>query len=221
MTKIPVGKTIEYAYNFTFGNLLTLFGLSWFAFLIMTGPQLVLRQIYPNSAVGFGPGQTLAMATLLLLFAVFGWIVIAMTKVAFLRQALGLRTGGAVFYFSLGADVWRVIGAYILAVIVFILAYIAGLIALVIAGALLGFLLSIVMMGAGATMAMATIIGIAVLLFVPVLLLAILYFNLRLAFFLATAVVAEGRINLMQGWRLTRGNFWRMLGVVLAIAIRN
>jgi hypothetical protein len=36
MAKIPVAQTLEHAYGFTFGHFLTVIGLTWVLFLIMT-----------------------------------------------------------------------------------------------------------------------------------------------------------------------------------------
>jgi hypothetical protein len=49
--------------------------------------------------------------------------------------------------------------------------------------------------------------------------LAMLYALVRLSFLVAPVTVAEEQINLFRGWNLTRGNFWRILGVMLAIGL--
>lgn len=40
---------------------------------------------------------------------------------------------------------------------------------------------------------------------------------IRMLFFLPPVVVAERRIGLIRAWELGRGNFWRMVAVLLAV----
>ena len=42
---------------------------------------------------------------------------------------------------------------------------------------------------------------------------------LRLGFLLTPVVVAENRISLRRPWELSRGNFWRIFAIALAIVI--
>ena len=46
MAKIPVAKTISYAYGFTFRNFLTVLGLAWFPLLI-SASSFAYRTLVP------------------------------------------------------------------------------------------------------------------------------------------------------------------------------
>src|SRR5215510_2705193 len=105
MTKIPVGQTIAKAFRFTTGNFLTVLGLTWIALAIDAAASYLfllyyyqsLRQIASCQRAA-GLGLTSASATLLVVFTL---LFASMTNVACARQALGLRSGVAFYYFSL------------------------------------------------------------------------------------------------------------------------
>jgi hypothetical protein len=48
---------------------------------------------------------------------------------------------------------------------------------------------------------------------------ALIYIAVRLFYLIAPVVVAENKIDLIRAWTLTRGNFWRIFGIWLAIGI--
>ena len=45
----------------------------------------------------------------------------------------------------------------------------------------------------------------------------LIFFGVRLGFYLAPIAVAEGRISIARNWQLTSGNFWRIFAVALAV----
>ena len=129
----------------------------------------------------------------------------AIIFVPVVRQALGLRQGAAVVHFRLGAAEFRLFGAILLLLLVtFVLA--VGL-------RLLEFGLGLVTSGRGVA------IGIVAALIVLATSLAFVYAIVRLGFLILPVTVAEEQISLVRGWIVTKGNFWRIFAVVLAIGI--
>lgn len=202
MTKIPVGKTIAYAYGFTFGNFLTVLGLSWAPLAIMAVVALFALPAYFNGMVaivttGDASAFFAAAGLMFVLFvAAFGGFI--MIYVAIARQALGLRTGPAFFYFSLDAAFWRLLLAYLVTIVI-------------------AFALAI---------GLSILAGIAAVIFAPLAILvpivaviAIIYGGLRLTFLMPPIAVAEERQVISRSWSLGKGNFWRMFAVILAIVI--
>jgi hypothetical protein len=114
--------------------------------------------------------------------------------------------GRKYFYFSLDKPVWRLIGAYLLLILILIGLGIAGAIVLGILAFIAG------MADAGLAVAVSSIGGI-------ILVLAMVLVAVRLVFLLPAVVVAENHVSLKRGYHLTYGNFWRIVVVVLAIGI--
>lgn len=195
MNKLPVGKTISDAYGFTFSHLGTIIGLIWFPMVIST-----LLNFLPELAGNYSDGsgnvvasgavENLAVLLLTLLLSAVMYVAVA-------RQALGLRQGPAVFHFALGQPEFRVYGALL------IIYFLIGIAALAqVEAQSVG--------GQAALFASFTVLpGI----------LFVIYVVIRFGFLLVPAVVAENRLDFAHIWSLTRGNFWRILAVVAAIAI--
>jgi hypothetical protein len=202
MTKIPVGKTIAYAYGFTFGNFLTVLGLSWAPLAVMAVIAFFALPAYFNGMAAIvttgDPSAFFGAAGLMFVLFVASFAGFIMIYVAIARQALGLRTGPAFFYFSLDAAFWRLLLAY--------------LVTMVIAFALV--------------IALSIVVGIAAVVFAPLVVLVpiiavvgMVYGGLRLMFLLPPIAVAEGRKVISRSWALGKGNFWRMFAVILGIVI--
>ena len=205
MNKIPVGKTISYAYSFTFGHIGAIIGLIWLPLILMA----VLRFLPHLAGSGMDStdqsplvqgsqaiGNLAASALTLLLYAVM--------YVAVTRQALGLRQGTASVHFALGMPEFRVFGALLLVVMVMLafLGTLAGAVAVLAQVA-----------GNAAPLAMLAI-GVAV-----AGALAFVYVSTRLWFLVVPVTVIEERINLGRGWTLTESNFWRAFAVILAVSL--
>jgi len=205
MNKIPAGKTIAYAYSFTFGHLGTIIGLVWLPLIVLTVlnflPQIAGSDL---DAAGQSPlvqgsqaiGRVTISALTLLLYAV---IYVAVT-----RQALGLRQGTATVHFALGMPEFRVFGAILLLLVV-MMAFVGTYFGVVVLLASVG----------GNSVPMASIAGVVAVVGAA----AILYALVRLSFLIAPVTVAEEKISLARGWSLTQGNFWRILGVMLSIGL--
>jgi hypothetical protein len=217
--RIPFERTIAGAYRFARSNILSVIGIAWFPYLILLaaiagaaylfGPQMwdFIRTAQQN------PGKPdparlrmfVEMIGLIYLALIPLFIVIsAMVQVGVMRKALGLHEGPEFIFFSLGSQVWRLIGGYLL---LGLIAY-GGAIAVALLGAFVWNLIH------AAQPALATpiivIAGIAMGLF-------LIYAVVRTYFFLPAVVVAENRIGLGRSWQLGGGNFWRIIGIVLVI----
>jgi len=209
--KLPVERTIADAYRFAFTRFLSVLGTIWLPYLVLilvvfgliwlVVPDL--PQMLASGQLDLGAGmQLLRLAVLVGLFA---FIVGATVTVDLQRKAMGTHTGPSYISFSLRGPVWRMAGASFLAVIVVgVVALVAGLVCFAIwsAADALG--------------------GVGVLIRVVAVLAAIafvVYVALRLMFFLPAVVVAENSIGLERAWIIGGHNFWRILGVVMAVVL--
>jgi membrane-anchored glycerophosphoryl diester phosphodiesterase (GDPDase) len=133
-----------------------------------------------------------------------------MVLVGLMRHALGLKKTTTFIYFSLGAPVWRMLGAVVLGIVV----YIVAAIVICVLGALAAKFAAPMIPQAYHGYAVAGGIGLCV-----VFGLFLFYAAFRLFFFLPAVVVAEERIGLGRSWSLGGGNFWRMFIVYLLVTL--
>lgn len=211
MHKIPMSDTVSGAYNFAFKNILSVLGIAWFpyavAFALIAAGIVALIPSFELLRTGADPsaiGGIIAFCVV----AVFVFIVAAsMVNVGVLRQALGLHQGQVFIYFNLGAPVWRLIGAMLL-----MTAIVYGVAAVLIGVLVFIFTAGANVMGQGLATTLGVIGSIAASCF-------FIYMFVRLFFFLAPVVVAEERIGLGRAWELGGGNFWRILGVYIAVTL--
>lgn len=204
MNKIDVWKTVRFAYAFTFGDIGTIIGLIWLPTLLIAVLRF-LPYALGTQAADQDPATAAAGALANLAFFAAGLVLYAINAVAVMRQALGLRQGGATVHFSLGWPEWRVMGANLLCALVLgaiLLAYLLGI----------AFVISL-------GKAMTAPVAIGLLMFVTGGACFLAYVSLRLAFLVIPVVVAEDAVDLARGWTLTAGNFWRILAVMLAISL--
>lgn len=216
--KMPVGETLEGAFGFLFRNIISVIGTFWFPYLVagaIIGGAVYLTHPDFSAFTTMGPNgdPKAALAFFQQFRGVFtlGWLVLlivgSMVRVGLLRKALGLHEGPVLIYFSLGAPVWRMLGANILLGILAIAVVIAA-----IAGC------GAVFVAAGASLkqpllGLVDTIAVVLAIFVP------LYVILRFMFFLGPVVVAEERIGLGRAWSLGGGNVLRAIVVVIAISV--
>lgn len=210
MPKIPVGHAVSAAYRFAFRQFFAVLGIIWLPYLIVIAAVAVL-------AMGMVPGLTHAAGQNmfpaaeipglvgLAVLLVLGLLVAgAMVRVGLMRRALGMRTGWVFFYFSFAAPVWRMLGAMILAALIILGIALAGA-----AAAAIVWAISHAVLGETISKVLTGITAIVALLFY-------IYAAVRLLFFLPAVVVAEEQIGLGRSWTLGRGNFWRIIVVILA-----
>jgi len=216
---IPFERTITAGYRFGFTRILTVIGIVWFPMLLMVsilGGLLYLQlpafvdffQHLPPKGQQPDPVRTAEMlrgffAIYAVLFPVL-FIFSAMMRIGVMRKALGLMEGPTFIFFSLGGQVWRLIGAYFLLGIGI---WVYSLVSIIACG-ILGVTLHAAAPAWGVPAVVIT--GIALTCFG-------IYVAVRTFFFLPAVVVAEDVLGLGRSWELGAGNFWRIIGVVLVV----
>ncbi|MEJ0024581.1 MAG: hypothetical protein WDN01_01025 [Rhizomicrobium sp.] len=216
--KIPFERTIAGAYRFAFTNVLSIIGIGWFPYLVVTALGVGLAVLLYPSVHGLWLDDRktidtaklmttivpLIGAVLLVLLALL--VAQAMVTVGLMRKALGQHPGPVFIFFSLGGQVWRLIGSYILMLLLLCGGVMLAALAIGVVGAVLNQF---------AQKVQPLVLG--VLIFVAVL--GYFYSVVRLSFFIPAVVVAEDHIGLRRSWHLGRGNFWRIFGISLIVSL--
>jgi hypothetical protein len=214
MQKLPVGRIVRLAYAFTFGEIGTIIGLVWIPALVTAVAGFFAMGGYygamadaTQSGVPMAGGPQFAFFFLYLIGAM---LLAAVMAVAVAKQALGLREGPAVAHFALGGQEARVFGGFI------------GLYLLIVMFAAAVLLLSVgggvgVSMLAKSNPAVTAVSAIILGVLVIVGLLAVLYVAVRLSFLFIPAAVVDGEFGITRSWELTKGNFWRIVAIGLAV----
>jgi len=216
--KIPFERTIASAYRFAFTNILSVIGTGWFPFLLVSALGAGLAVLFYPSIHGLWleDRKTFDSATVMThIVPMVGAVVVvmlalvvaqAMVTVGLMRKALGLHPGPVFVFFSLGGQVWRLIGSYIL---MYLLMW-GGILVTALGISAVGMVLNQL------SLKMAPVV-LSILVFVAVL--AFIYSIVRLSFFIPAVVVAENHIGLRRSWHLGRGNFWRIVGITLVVSL--
>lgn len=216
--KIPFERTIAAAYKFAFTNFLSIVGICWFPFVVvglvaaglaysLLPPILELFKTEPEK---WNQAQIVPLilplaGSVVLLIAV--WLfAIAMVNVGVMRKALGQHPGPVFIFFSLGSQVWRMIGAYFL----LMLLVWGVLIAMSTGIGTISYLLSKVN---------AVAQGLVTALLICAALVWGIYAAVRVQFFLPAVVVAENNIGIRRSWHLGKGNFWRIVGISILVTL--
>jgi hypothetical protein len=223
MKKVPVGHTIAQTYDFAFRKYLTLLGIVWFpvvimgllglfAFLPLMKNYFGMMQVMmtqhggpPVLPTGFGH---MIGAIFIADFAIL-YLYLAV-RVGIAKELLGLRTGPRFIYTAFGTAELRALGGYVLA---FLIAYAAIIVVAVVAT----ILAIIVGVASGVHPQGYAAVGGIVILLIFAAELVFLYALIRLTFFIVPVAVAEKELGIFESWRMTRGNFWRIFAVLLAI----
>jgi hypothetical protein len=215
--RIPVGATIARAYGFAFARFLPILGVVWFPIVIIQAITYFAARPYLTGLYGFSKTHDMhALLTALpLMFALIAVTLIcrSMEFVGITELALGLRKGSYFFYFSLGATVWRLIGTYVLLLCVFIGFYVLFAVGAIVVAIVIG----LATHGAATPHGVGLMAGLIAVVAAVAACCALVYVFMRLSFLITPVVVAEKRIGLFRSWHLTRGNFWRMFVISLAI----
>jgi hypothetical protein len=218
MAKIPVERTIGDTYRFAFTNILSIFGIAWLPTLIMAAlAAAAVWWMWPDfRALDFSAqpdlahnqeiGLRLAAKMLTVVFPLYFviYVFFAMVTTGVQRKALGLIEGPVFVYFSLGGEVWRLLGAMILAVLI------------ICANGALTMAVEAVIFGAGEVQGMPAIYGLVEFIAAIAGICWFFYLAVRLAFFIPPVVVAEGGFGLARSWALGRENFWRIVLLYVA-----
>ena len=203
MTKIPVLATIRAAYRFTFTHLGAIIGLIWLPMILATVIGFFVLQRFFSALADAFASNNFALAGPAILglisFLLVGLLLFAMMAVPVVQLALGSRKSGALAHFAFGMAEWRLFRAS-LGVVGFVFALL--LIVSTVLGAALG------PRNVSANLASLAIFYAAAI-----------FFGLRFGFLLPGVAVEETGPVLPRSWILSNGNFWRMLGVFLAVVL--
>jgi hypothetical protein len=221
MKKIPLEATIIDAYKFFFHNIISIIGTVWFPVVVFVGVLgALLASIVPhewlaghfvapqNPEAFFLSRRGLIVAAETVVVPV-GLLVSAMIRVGILRLAVGEKSGLTLFWFSLGAKVWRMIGAMLLTVIGCIVVVAIAVGAVVLAYCVLH---AIPHLSNAVTVLVTVLLAIAAIV-------GIVYVLVRQFFFLPAVIVAENKIGLKRSWALGKGNVWCAIVIWLAVVI--
>lgn len=247
MKKIPLGATLVGAYRFLFTRIISIIGTLWLPFVVMMALiGCILYLVVPHAWwSGNLPNHDATGAFFVALRPVLyayppilliGLIAVSMMLVGLMRHALGQKKATTFVYFSLGAPVWRMVAACVVADILLILLAVAlavvFYVAFMFATSAIPHLrgpsnpllwpmyplqLYIACGVAGHCPYGPGLVGVMVLGVVEFCI--FIYAAIRLTFFLPAVVVAETRIGLGRSWSLGGGNFWRMFLVTILTVI--
>ncbi|HEX4303106.1 MAG TPA: hypothetical protein VHZ78_09955 [Rhizomicrobium sp.] len=215
MNRLPVGQIVRAAYAFTFGEIGTVIGLTWIPTAInAVGSFLVFQNYSAAMATDANGMPAMAGPQLALTFLYFfvAFLLMAMMAVAITRQALGLRQGPVFAHVSLGSAEWRVFGGLFglyLLLMLFIVIFVIVVVLAAVAG------------GMAAKGNPAAALGVGVMVFVLGVagFCALIYIFVRLSFLFVPSAVNDGEFGLTRSWELTKGNFWRIFAVGLAVLL--
>ena len=217
MNRFSVGETIRFAYQFTFGQIGTIIGLIWVPALIqVVGTYFVLAPYYAAMTDAAQSHDFAAVGPHLLMLMAFELVALglqAVIAVALVQQVLGLRQGNAFFHFAFGLAEMRLLGGMLGLFFLFIIfVLIAALAAGLITTAILAVLSRMMPMSTALAQKVGYPVSFLSLLF-------LVYPMARLSFFFAPAVVVESGFGIARSWQLSKGQFWRILGVGLATVL--
>jgi hypothetical protein len=206
--KLPVFKAVATTFAFIAANALELVKIVWLPVALMLVLMAVVMPGYMQAIVGASTADPAAasqeaMAALsagtpifLLVFVVsIAWYLVLFAGI--LKLVLNGEKPKLPFYIGFGGDEFRLLGTWVLQMLIFIGAYLG----IAIVGGAAGFF----------AMSSPVIGGIAVLIVVVAGLVAFCWLMLRLS--LATpATVGQRTIGLGPSWNAAKGNVWRLLG---------
>jgi hypothetical protein len=209
MNKIPVGKTVAYAYNFVFTRPGTVAAVAGLPAVLAAVVDYLVRS---NSSTE--DTQTAAGTNLLIWLAgnITTIFISSVATVGITRAALGLPLGSDAYYFPVGPLELRMFAAklrfWIGVAVLIVLAWLAAGLAFMLAGVPLddpaavepspGVLVASLVSWAAFGYAILTIV--------------------RMGFLLSATVVSEPASGLQRSHDLARGNFWRIMAVLIALA---
>ena len=230
--KIPVLQTIAETYAFAFRRYFQNLGVLWLPFLLIAAaayyvllPAMIAMVTFladtaqhaldhsgtPYLSPALWPMLRGTFLFELLILAILPVIAVGITK-----EALQTRRGPWFVYLSIGKPELFVFGGFL----TMIALYFGAVIGMAIVGAIVGIVVGLSMVGSSAAqgnpaavIAMTTLVLVRVVM--PLFYLVLAYFMIRLCFLMVPVSTAETRFGLWRGWALTKGNFWRSLGVIL------
>jgi hypothetical protein len=204
---ISVGATVRDAYAFLGAHFSGIIGVIWLPTVLISIAQFfTFHRVYNDliNALASDNGASMAPALLMVLgYVVAKLLLSALMCVGVVQLALGGRPSSALIYIAFGPSEGRLFRAF------------CGFVGLLFMGAIMVLVLANIAMTAGtrahnleqglsAVMMLALVVG-TVLLAARVLALA------------PAIAVGETAPVLRRAWALSAGNFWRLVGVLLAL----
>ena len=208
MNKIPVGRTVAFAYEFLFTRIGTLVGVAGLPAVLSAAVDYLVRSYTTTEEPEAAASRNLLIWLVGTVTTIF---ISSVAAVGITRAALGLPLGSGAYYFPVGALELRMFVAklrfWLGVVVLLILAALVMSVSFMLAG--------IPIDGAGTVEPSAGVLiaGVAAWTAFGFAILTIL----RMGFLLSATVVSEEKGGLQRSHDLSRGNFWRMVAVVLAL----
>lgn len=220
MNKIAVLATVGESYRFTFANYVRLLAILWFPFvLIFAGMAVVAGPVMDAMRkAAQGPNLSAAMGMLgeIFLFEFVALFVVVVASLGVTRLALGRPVRWPFFYFSLDRTLWRLLLADL----------VAGLIMfgiLMAVSIVSGIVLVAMLISSGASAqdpaAAQHLALMQQLVVTPIVYLAMAVIYIRVGYLLPGIVSDEAGLGISRNWALTKGNFWRLLGLLVLIVL--
>lgn len=208
MTKISVGAIIGEAYRFTVTQLGAIIGLIWVPMVIVTVAGFFsVQRYYAGLATALAADNlaSLGPSVLMMLgYFILALLLYAVIYAAVVELASGQRQGGALVHFAFGPREWRMFRAF--------LAFAGLLIGLVmILWMLAGVVFTFVAHGGAMPQPLGGMVMIGALYVIVLAAMPRLFLLLP-----AIAVCEEGPV-LRRAWTLSKGNFWRLFAVLVAV----
>ena len=209
MNKIPVGKTVAFAYNFLFTRFGAVVGIAALPALLAAVVDYLVRSYISTEQTQSAAGVNLLISIAGMGTTIFIW---AVTSVGITRAALGQPLGHSSYYFPVGATELRMFGA--------MLRFWLGVIALLFLASLLSgfaFMLAGVPLDGSSEPEPSGALFVAGIITWAAFGYAF-YTIVRMGFLLSPTVVCENKA-LQRSNDLTRGNFWRIVAILLALIL--
>jgi hypothetical protein len=209
MNKIPVGKTVAFAYNFLFTRFGTVVGITALPALLAATVDYLVRSYIATEDTASAAGTNLLISIAGMGTTIFIW---AVTSVGVIRAALGQPLGSSPYYFPVGMVELRMFGA--------MLRFWLGVVVLIFLASLLsgfGLMLAGVPLDGSSEPEPSAAVLIAGLITWAAFGYAI-YTIVRMGFLLSPTVVCEDK-GLQRSNDLTRGNFWRIVAILVALIL--
>ena len=182
--------------------------MNWVASISASNANSAAAGVPPSMDAMMPPQSVMSIMPAYFLFLLGYYILLAAYEAACLRWMIHGETGG-LFGLSLGADTWRVYFSYWIWFLLLIAFYIVC--AIVAGGAMASVFMG--MQGGAEPSPAAVIIPLVLGLLVV---LALIYFSVRLAPAAATSV-ARRKFAFFDAWKVSRGRFWGLLGAFVLL----
>jgi hypothetical protein len=208
VNKIPVIPTIAKTYGFVLGQFGRIVGLIWLPAVLVAVSGFFLKLPYLRFMADNQGQEDLVLQHGTMLLGLYACgalevVLYAIMTAAITREVLHPSTQNTYFNFSLNGTTFRLIGGYFGLfgmIMVFLLAVLSAV-------------LSLRLLPGGKAADAAA--GIVLLICIPIA----IYLVARLSFLIAPSTVEGKGFGLVQSWRMTDGNVWRIVALAMATSV--